>query len=86
MSLKIIPENEEVQEHPNKRIPVEELQLSVRAYNGLKRAKINTVADLLDCSKEDLLKIRNFGQKSAEEVIQVLNKHLGITLSRGKSV
>jgi DNA-directed RNA polymerase subunit alpha len=56
------------------------LNLSVRAYNCLKRAQINTVADLLDYSQEDLLEIKNFGAKSAEEVIEALQTHLGITL------
>jgi len=45
-------------------ILIEELQLSVRAYNCLKRAQIHSVADLLDYSQEDLLEIKNFGQKS----------------------
>ena len=85
MSLEAIPEDEVEQDDPNKQIPIEELQLSVRAYNCLKRAQINTVADLLDYSEEDLLEIKNFGQKSAEEVIEALNKHLGITLPREKS-
>jgi DNA-directed RNA polymerase subunit alpha len=66
-------------------IPIEELQLSVRAYNCLKRAQINSVADLLDYSQEDLLEIKNFGQKSAEEVIDALRKRLGITLPQEKS-
>lgn len=61
-------------------IPIEELQLSVRAYNCLKRAQINSVSDLLDYSQEDLLEIKNFGQKSAEEVIDSLQHRLGITL------
>ena len=66
--------------NPENQIPIEELQLSVRAYNCLKRAQINSVADLLDYSQEDLLEIKNFGQKSAEEVIEALQKRLGITL------
>jgi DNA-directed RNA polymerase subunit alpha len=66
--------------NPESQIPIEELQLSVRAYNCLKRAQINSVADLLDYSQEDLLEIKNFGQKSAEEVIEALQKRLGITL------
>ncbi len=66
--------------NPESQIPIEELQLSVRAYNCLKRAQINTVADLLDYSQEDLLEIKNFGAKSAEEVIEALQKRLGITL------
>ncbi|MGK7933115.1 MAG: DNA-directed RNA polymerase subunit alpha [Microcystaceae cyanobacterium] len=71
--------------NPESQIPIEELQLSVRAYNCLKRAQINTVADLLDYSQEDLLEIKNFGQKSAEEVIEALQKSLGITLPQEKA-
>lgn len=69
---------------PTSQIPIEELQLSVRAYNCLKRAQINSVADLLDYTQEDLLEIKNFGQKSAEEVIEALQKRLGITLPQEK--
>ncbi|MBD2013684.1 DNA-directed RNA polymerase subunit alpha [Microcoleus sp. FACHB-53] len=72
-------------EDPTSQIPIEELQLSVRAYNCLKRAQINSVADLLDYSQEDLLEIKNFGQKSAEEVIEALQRRLGITLPQEKS-
>ncbi len=68
------------EEDPTYQIPIEELQLSVRAYNCLKRAQINAVSDLLDYSQEDLLEIKNFGQKSAEEVVEALNVHLGIML------
>ncbi len=71
--------------NPESQTPIEELQLSVRAYNCLKRAQINTVADLLDYSQEDLLEIKNFGQKSAEEVIEALQKRLGITLPQEKT-
>lgn len=70
---------------PESQIPIEELQLSVRAYNCLKRAQINSVADLLDYTQEDLLEIKNFGAKSAEEVIQALQDRLGITLPHDKS-
>ncbi|HCF27908.1 MAG TPA: DNA-directed RNA polymerase subunit alpha [Cyanobacteria bacterium UBA11049] len=72
-------------EDPTSQIPIEELQLSVRAYNCLKRAQVNSVADLLDYTQEDLLEIKNFGQKSAEEVIEALQKRLGITLPHEKS-
>ena len=71
--------------NPESQITIEELQLSVRAYNCLKRAQINSVADLLDYSQEDLLEIKNFGQKSAEEVIEALQKRLGITLPQEKA-
>jgi DNA-directed RNA polymerase subunit alpha len=73
-------EDEQEEEDPTNQIPIEELQLSVRAYNCLKRAQINSVSDLLDYSQEDLLEIKNFGQKSAEEVIEALQTRLGITL------
>ena len=63
-------------------IPIEELQLSVRAYNCLKRAQVNTVADLLVYTEDDLLEIKNFGQKSAEEVIDALKDRLNLTLPR----
>jgi DNA-directed RNA polymerase subunit alpha len=72
-------------DHPESQIPIEELQLSVRAYNCLKRAQINSVADLLDYSQEDLLEIKNFGAKSAEEVVEALQQRLGITLPHSKS-
>ena len=48
---------------------IEELDLSVRSFNCLKRAGINTVADLLNKSEEDMMKVRNLGRKSLEEVI-----------------
>ncbi|MGF1480334.1 MAG: DNA-directed RNA polymerase subunit alpha [Cyanophyceae cyanobacterium] len=79
------PEEYQVEEDPASQIPIEELQLSVRAYNCLKRAQINSVADLLDYSQEDLLEIKNFGQKSAEEVIEALQKRLGITLPQERT-
>lgn len=75
----------EPQQSPESQIPIEELQLSVRAYNCLKRAQINSVSDLLDYSQEDLLEIKNFGAKSAEEVIEALQARLGITLPQEKS-
>lgn len=74
------------EEDPHNQVPIEDLNLSVRAYNCLKRAQINTVADLLDYTQEDLLEIKNFGAKSAEEVIEALQVRLGITLPHEKSV
>ena len=65
-------------------ILVEELDLSVRAYNCLKRAQIHTISDLLAYSEEDLLEIKNFGRRSAEEVIESLQKKLQIQLSKEK--
>lgn len=63
-------------------VSVEELELSVRSYNCLKRAQINTLADLLTLSDIDLMNIKNFGKKSAEEVLDKLEA-MGYTL-RGK--
>ena len=77
---KILPEGTRINQ-----ILIEELLLSVRAYNCLKRAQIHSVADLLDYSQEDLLEIKNFGQKSAEEVIDALQKRLGINLPKEKA-
>ena len=80
ITLEPTRDEEKESEDPTNQIPIEELQLSVRAYNCLKRAQINSVSDLLDYSQEDLLEIKNFGQKSAEEVIEALQQRLGITL------
>ena len=65
---------------------IEELQLSVRAYNCLKRAQIHSISDLLDYSQEELLEIKNFGLKSAEEVIEALKIKLDISLPKEKEV
>lgn len=61
-------------------ILIEELELSVRAFNCLKRANIHTLADLLKYSQDELLEFKNFGQKSAEEVYLNLKKKFGKTL------
>jgi DNA-directed RNA polymerase subunit alpha len=66
---------------PHTNIPIEELQLPVRAYNCLKRAQINTVGQLLKYSPEQLQEIKNFGRKSANEVFAALKNKLGITLT-----
>jgi DNA-directed RNA polymerase subunit alpha len=65
-------------------IPLEELNLSVRAYNCLKRAQVNSVSDLMGFSYEDLLEIKNFGSKSADEVIEALER-IGITLPQSRT-
>jgi DNA-directed RNA polymerase subunit alpha len=65
---------------PYKNVAIEELQLSVRAYNCLKRAQINTVGDLLKYSPEKLQELKNFGRKSADEVFVTLKNKLGIIL------
>ena len=65
---------------PYTNIAIEELQLSVRAYNCLKKAQINTVGDLLQYSPEKLQELKNFGRKSADEVFSTLKDKLGIIL------
>lgn len=65
---------------PYTNIAIEELQLSVRAYNCLKKAQINTVGDLLHYSPEKLQELKNFGRKSADEVFSTLKNKLGIIL------
>ena len=61
-------------------ISIEELELSVRAYNCLKRANINSLGELLKLSYDDLMNIKNFGKKSADEVIERL-RQFGLTLA-----
>ena len=60
---------------------IEELDLSVRSFNCLKRAGINTVEDLINKSEEDMMKVRNLGRKSLEEVVAKLAS-LGFTLTK----
>ncbi len=60
---------------------IEELDLSVRSFNCLKRAGINTVEDLISKSEEDMMKVRNLGRKSLEEVIYKLST-LGFSLRK----
>ena len=60
---------------------IEELDLSVRSFNCLKRAGINTVEDLINKSEDDMMKVRNLGRKSLEEVVYKLNS-LGFSLRK----
>lgn len=62
---------------------IDELELSVRSYNCLKRAGINTVEELCSKTSEDMMKVRNLGRKSLEEVLAKLNE-LGLSLSPGE--
>ena len=77
---KIELENDSISIEPYINIAIEELQLSVRAYNCLKKAQINTVGDLLQYSPEKLQELKNFGRKSADEVFSTLKNKLGIIL------
>ena len=61
---------------------IDELELSVRSYNCLKRAGINTVEELTNKTSEDMMKVRNLGRKSLEEVLAKL-KELGLSLNVG---
>ena len=71
-SQHIIEDVEEEAQAPS--ISIEDLELSVRAYNCLKRASINSLAELLKKSEHDLLNIKNFGKKSSDEVIEKLHQ------------
>ena len=62
---------------------IDELELSVRSYNCLKRAGINTVAELINRTPDDMMKVRNLGRKSLEEVLAKL-KELGLQLNEGE--
>ncbi len=67
-------QDEVVEEPQEPSISIEDLELSVRAYNCLKRASINSLAELLKKSEHDLLSIKNFGKKSSDEVIEKLHQ------------
>ncbi|MEJ6348115.1 DNA-directed RNA polymerase subunit alpha [Holzapfeliella sp. He02] len=69
----IMAEKEEAKEEQKLEMTIEELDLSVRSYNCLKRAGINTVQDLSDRSESDMMRVRNLGRKSLEEVKQKLS-------------
>ena len=77
----IIVEKEENKKEKVLEMTIEELDLSVRSYNCLKRAGINNVEVLANKSDEDLMKVRNLGRKSLEEVINKLNQ-LGLCLKK----
>lgn len=64
---------------------IDELELSVRSYNCLKRAGINTVEELCNRTPEDMMKVRNLGRKSLEEVLAKL-KELGLQLRPGEEI
>ena len=64
---------------PDMDLPIEDLELSERPRNCLKRAQVNTVGELLQKSEDDLLAITNFGQKSLDEVIAKLDER-GLSL------
>ncbi|HBQ27246.1 MAG TPA: DNA-directed RNA polymerase subunit alpha, partial [Syntrophomonas sp.] len=79
--VEILVEKEEEKKDKVLEISIEELELSVRASNGLKRANINTVGDLIEKTREEMSKIRNLGQKSLEEIENKL-KELDLTFKK----
>ncbi|NLA58233.1 MAG: DNA-directed RNA polymerase subunit alpha [Firmicutes bacterium] len=77
--LEIMVEKEEEEKERILEMPIEELDLSVRSYNCLKRAGLNTVEELTRKTEEDMLKVRNLGKKSLQEVKDKLAE-LGLSL------
>ncbi|MBQ7380543.1 MAG: DNA-directed RNA polymerase subunit alpha [Clostridia bacterium] len=77
----IMVEREETIKEKVLEMTIEELDMSVRSFNCLKRAGIDTVEDLINRTEEDMIKVRNLGKKSLEEVIQKL-RSLGLDLKK----
>ncbi len=77
----ILVDRPEVKKEKVLEMTIEELDLSVRSFNCLKRAGIDTVEDLINRTEDDMIKVRNLGHKSLEEVIQKLSS-LGLALKR----
>ena len=77
----IMIEREETKKEKVLEMTIEELDMSVRSFNCLKRAGIDTVEDLTNRTEEDMIKVRNLGKKSLEEVIQKL-RSLGLDLKK----
>lgn len=79
--VEVLVEKEDEKKEKILEMSIEELDLSVRSFNCLKRANINTVEELVQRSEEDMMKVRNLGRKSLEEVAQKLAA-LGLSLRR----
>ena len=86
-SIDVMTETEEDEQDRVMEMNIDELELSVRSYNCLKRAGINTVAELCNKTQDDMMKVRNLGRKSLEEVLAKL-KELGLSLnsSEGETI
>lgn len=78
-----VVEKAETQHDKVLEMTIEELDLSVRSFNCLKRAGINTVEDLINTSEDDMMKVRNLGKKSLEEVIYKLEA-MGLSLAKNE--
>jgi DNA-directed RNA polymerase subunit alpha len=81
-TAEVMVEKEENEKEKVLEMNIDELELSVRSYNCLKRAGINTVEELTNKTSDDMMKVRNLGRKSLEEVLAKL-KELGLVLSSG---
>ena len=82
-SAEIMVETESDEKEKVLEMNIDELELSVRSYNCLKRAGINTVEELCNRTSEDMMKVRNLGRKSLEEVLAKL-KELGLELNQSE--
>ena len=82
-AAEVMIEKEDDEKEKVLEMSIDELELSVRSYNCLKRAGINTVEELTNRTPEDMMKVRNLGRKSLEEVLAKL-KELGLELSQGE--
>ena len=81
-NVEVLVEKENNDKSKALEMSIEELELSVRSFNCLKRAGINTVEELIDKTPDDMMKVRNLGRKSLEEVLGKL-KELGLSLNQG---
>ena len=79
-TAEVVVEKEDDEKEKGLEMSIDELELSVRSYNCLKRAGINTVEELTNKTSEDMMKVRNLGRKSLEEVLAKL-KELGLQLN-----
>ncbi|MDO5100130.1 MAG: DNA-directed RNA polymerase subunit alpha [Eubacteriales bacterium] len=82
-SMDVMIEKEDDEKEKVLEMSIDELELSVRSYNCLKRAGINTVEELTNKTSDDMMKVRNLGRKSLEEVLAKL-KELGLQLKAGE--
>ena len=82
-TAEVMVEKEDDEKEKVLEMSIDELELSVRSYNCLKRAGINTVEELTNKTSEDMMKVRNLGRKSLEEVLAKLSE-LGLSLSSGE--
>ncbi len=80
IEAEVMVENEDSSKEKVMELNIDELELSVRSYNCLKRAGINTVEDLTNKTPDDMMKVRNLGRKSLEEVLAKLDE-LGLSLN-----